>query len=73
MQKFVLIPKIENSNNIKPLRFLCGSVETSVCNLKSLRIETSSYGSLLVPLLNKKLPNNLRVAISRNFENKFGL
>ena len=69
MQKFVQIPEIQNSNDIKRLRFLCDSVETSVRNLKSLQVETSSYGSLLVPLLNEKLPNDLRVVIARNFEN----
>ena len=69
MQKFVQIPKIQNSNDIKRLRFLCDSVETSVRNLKSLQVETSSYGSLLVPLLNEKLPNDFRVVIARNFEN----
>ena len=69
MQKFVQIPKIQNTNDIKRLRFLCDSVETSVRNLKSLQVETSSYGSLLVPLLNEKLPNDLRVVIARNFEN----
>ena len=69
MQKFVQTPKMQNSNNIKRLRFLCDSVETSVRNLKSLHIETSSYCSLVVPLLNEKLPNDLRVVIARNVEN----
>ena len=69
MQKFVQIPEIQYSNDIKRWRFLCDSVETSVRNLKSLQVETSSYGSLLVPLLNEKLPNDLRVVIARNFEN----
>ena len=69
MQKFVQIPKMQNSNDIKRLRFLCDIVETSVRNLKSLRVETSSYDSLLVPLLNEKLPNDLRLVIAINFEN----
>ena len=69
MQKFVQIPEIQYSNDIKRLRFLCDSVETSVRNLKSLQVETSSHGSLLVPLLNEKLPNDFRVVIARNFEN----
>ena len=34
MLKFVQIPKIQNFNDIKRLRFLCDSVESSVCNLK---------------------------------------
>ena len=69
MQKFVQTPKMQNSNNIKRLRFLCDSVETSVRNLKSLHSETSSYGSLVVPLLREKLPNDLREVIARNVEN----
>ena len=69
MQKFVQIPKIQNFNYIKRLRFLCDSVESSVCNLKLLHVETSSYDSLLLPLLNEKLLNDLRVVIARNFEN----
>ena len=38
MQKFAQISKIQNSNDIKRLRFLCDSVKTSVGNLKSLRL-----------------------------------
>lgn len=66
---FVQILKTQNSNDIKRLQFLCVSIETSFNILKSLRVETSSYSSLIVPLLNKKLPNDLRVVIARNFEN----
>ena len=69
MQKFVHIPKIQNSNNTKRSGFLCDTLETSVCYLKSSHVETSSYGSLLAPLLNKRLPNDSGVVIARNFEN----
>lgn len=69
MQKFVKIPKVKNIHDIQGLRFLCDSVETSIRNLNSLRVETSSYGTLLVPLLNEKLPGELRITIARNFEN----
>ena len=44
-------------------------VKTSVRNLETLYVENSTYGSLLVPLLTEKLPNDLRIGLSRKFEN----
>ena len=38
-----------------------------------MKIETGSYGQLLVPLLNEKLPNDLRLRIAREFENEVWL
>ena len=43
-------------------------IEFSVRNLKSLKAETSKYGSLLVPLLNEKLPNHTRFILARKFK-----
>ena len=40
MQKFVDIPKVKNSNDVHGLRFLCDSVDTSVRNLQSLKVDT---------------------------------
>ena len=33
-----------------------------------MKVETSSYGSLLVPLLNEKLPNDIRFNLARKFK-----
>ena len=68
MQKFVDIPKVKNSNDVQDLRFLFDSVDTSVQNLQSLNVDTSGYGSLLVPLLGGKLPGDLKVIFARKFE-----
>ena len=43
-------------------------MKLSVRNLKSLDINITTYGSLLVPLLNDKLPSELHVILSRKFE-----
>ena len=67
MQKFVSLPPVKNQNDVTGLRKLYDQVESSVKNLKSLKVETNSYGSLLVPLLNEKLPNDLRERIAYNF------
>ena len=43
--------------------------EISVRNLKSLDIDVTTYGSVLVPFLNDKLLSELRVILSRKIEN----
>ena len=55
---------------VRGLRKLYDEVETSVKNLRTLNVDTSTYGSLLVPLLNEKLFPDLRLRLSRNFENE---
>ena len=39
-------------------------------NLKSLKIESSTYGYLLIPLLKGKIPGELNMIISRKFSGK---
>ena len=63
MTKFVQLPKIKSASDVKGLRDqieisvklgLYDQIEISVRNLKSLDIDITTYGSLLVPLLNDK-------------------
>ena len=70
MKKFVTIPPVKNDRDVRGLRKLYDEVETSVRNLRTLNVDTSTYGSLLVPLLNEKLSPDLRLRLSRNFENE---
>lgn len=68
MTKFVQLPQKRYSSGISNLHKIYDAVEFSVRNLKSLKVETSSYGSLLVPLLNEKLPNDIRFNLAREFK-----
>ena len=61
--------KLFSDNDVKGLRKILDQVECSVRNLRTLKVETSCYGSLLVPLVNEKLPNELRVNIAKSFAN----
>ena len=69
MTKFVQLPKITSSSDVEGLRNMYDQIEISPRNLKSLDIDITTYGSLLVPLLNEKLPLEFRVILSRKFEN----
>ena len=44
-------------------------IEVCVRNLKALNIDIATYGAILVPFLNGKLPPEIRVILSRNFQN----
>ena len=70
MKKFVLLPKIENHDDIKGLRNLYDQIESSVRNLQTLKVDISSYASLLVPLINEKVATDIRVIIARKFKSE---
>ena len=57
--------KVKNMENLNGLRKLSTDVENCAPNLKTLKVETSTYGCLLIPILKKKLPDELLVIISR--------
>lgn len=67
MQSLLKIQKIRSKDNIKSLRTLYNHVESCVRNLKALKLEAQGYGSLLIPILKEKLPDELKIVISRKF------
>ena len=68
MKKLVSIPHVKNPYDVLNLRKLLDQVDSNVRNLKSLKVETNSYGQL-IPLLNEKLLNDLRLRIAPKFQN----
>ena len=65
MKKSVQLPAVQNSNNVECLRLFYYHVETSVRNLKTLGVEINTYGSLLILLLTKRPPDDLRLRIAQ--------
>ena len=56
---------ITSDRNTKELRQLYDLTEAHVRSLKSLGIESETYGALLSPVLLAKLPPELRLIVSR--------
>ena len=56
---------VSSHHNLKGLRHLYDIVESQVRGLKSLGVESSSYGSILFSVLLQKLPPELRLILSR--------
>ena len=67
MESLLRINKIKSRDNIKGLRMLYNHVESCVRNLKSLKLDTTGYGSLLIPILKDRLPDEITMIISRKF------
>jgi hypothetical protein len=56
---------VTSPHNLKGLRHLYDSVETQVRGLRALGVPSESYGSLLTSVLMNKLPQDLRLIVSR--------
>lgn len=56
---------VVSANNLRGLRHLYDRVESHVRSLKSLGVAPESYGSLLSPVLLNKLPQELKLIVSR--------
>ena len=57
LDKLIKIKKVKSIENVEGLRNLFNEVETCVRNLKSLKVETDTYGCLLIPILKEKIPD----------------
>ncbi len=52
--------------DIKSLRKLYDEIETNIRSLKSLGVQSEQYGTLLIPVVMSKLPEEIRLAISKS-------
>ena len=60
--------KLQPSHNDRPasLRYVYDQISVHVRGLASLGISTEQYGSLLIPVVMSKLPNEIRLQVARN-------
>ena len=65
MDKLLKLPSISSLRDVKSLRSVYDSIESNIRSLKSLGVNSEMYGSLLAPIMMSKLPNELRLIISR--------
>ncbi|XP_068757562.1 uncharacterized protein [Montipora capricornis] len=64
--------KLQPGHNDRPasLRYLYDRISVHVRGLASLGISTEQYGSLLIPVVMSKLPNEIRLEVARNSTNE---
>ena len=68
MNKVLSLDSIRNIQNLKGLRSLCDQVESQVRCLISLGHDLKSYGLMLIPVFMTKIPEELKLIISRKLE-----
>ena len=61
------------SGNTQPLRQLYDLIESQVRSLNSLGVSSNSYGSLLSSVVMSKLPQDLRLIVSREVKDEWDL
>ena len=65
MDLLLNLEPVSAAHQLKNLRRLYDSVETHVRSLKSLGVDSKTYGTLLTSVLLNKLPQELRLIVSR--------
>ena len=67
------LPKISSSDDIRELRILYDKTEAAVRSLKSVGVSCESYGTVLSRDIMSKLPQDIRLTITRNLEDEWDL
>lgn len=73
METLLNINSVKSGLNIQALRQLHDLIESQVRSLKSLGVSSSSYGSLLSSVVMSKLPQDLRLIITREVKDEWDL
>ena len=59
---------VSDARDTKALRNLHDNIEKCIRNLKSLEITTDSFGPMLIPCIIQKLPEEIRLEITKDFQ-----
>ena len=68
MEELLNLPAVSDIHQVSKIRQLYDSIETHIRSLRNLGINSNSYGSLLVPLIVSKLPEEMRLIVARNLD-----
>ena len=65
MDVLVGLTAASSSHDIRKVRFIYGSIEKNLRQLQNLGISSSTYGAILVPVILKKIPQDMKLIILR--------
>ena len=68
MENLMKMQPVTSIHDIKGIRTLYDKLEANLRALDTLGISSSAYGDLLIPILIKKIPEELRLIITRQFD-----
>ena len=70
MNKLVMISSLAESREMARLRGFLGQNEVIIRGLQSLRVDESTFGSLLIQILLEKLPEDIKLQVTRSISSK---
>ena len=70
MDSLLKLQKLTSANDISKIRAVYDSIESHVRSLSSLGVEAETYGPLFIPIMMEKLPEELKLVISRKIKSE---
>ena len=64
------LPKLNNSSDLKQLRQLLDKTEAAIRSLQGIGVSSETYGTFLTPVIIAKIPQELRLILSRGMTNR---
>ena len=68
MDSLLKIPRVTLASDIKRVRDVYDKIEINVRSLQALGIKSEMYGSLLIPVMMEKIPEEFRLVVSRKMK-----
>ena len=65
MNKLLKLERINGGRSVKELRNLFDQIESHVRSLSTIGVKSEHYGSLLIPVIIERLPDDVKLIISR--------
>ena len=68
MDSLIKLPSVTTMRDIRKVRLVFDQIENRVRGLQELGVTSELYGNLLIPIMLNKIPEELKLIISRKFE-----
>ena len=73
MEILMELPKIVSNTELRKLRHFYDKAEATVRSLKSLGVDTNGYSTFITPVIMAKIPQELRLIVSRKMTEEWSL
>ena len=73
IEELMKLPKVNDGGDLKQLRQLLDKTESAVRSLQGIGISTDTYGTFLTPVIMAKIPQELRLILSRSMSDEWDL
>ena len=65
MNELLKLPKLKEDDNVQKLTFFYNTIESSIRSLMAMGLDSSNYGPLLIPIILERLPDSIRLIVTR--------